>query len=86
VLEALSCGLPFITSDRCGAGELVLAHRAGAVCGARDIEAIATAMRGMLDAAERERAGRAAVAAVADLTPAAMAARLVALYASLLPS
>jgi UDP-glucose:(heptosyl)LPS alpha-1,3-glucosyltransferase len=50
VLEALASGLPVITSDRCGAGELVRAHGAGVVCGARDVEAIAAAMRAMLDA------------------------------------
>ena len=86
VLEALACGLPVITSDRCGAGELVLAHGAGVVCGARDIGAISAAMAGMLDAASRAQASGRAVAAVADLTPAAMAARLVALYAPLMPS
>ena len=84
VLEALASGLPVITSDRCGAGELVRAHGAGAVCGARDIEAIAGAMRGMLDATSRQQASGHALAAVADLTPAAMAARLVALYETLL--
>jgi len=86
VLEALASGLPVITSDRCGAGELVRAHGAGVVCGARDVEAIAAAMRAMLDATSREQASRQAIAAVADLTPAAMAARLVALYETLLRS
>ena len=86
VLEALASGLPVITSDRCGAGELVRAHDAGVVCGARDIEAIAAAMRAMLDATPREQASRHAIAAVADLTPAAMAARLVTLYETLLRS
>jgi len=86
VLEALASGLPVITSDRCGAGELVRAHDAGVVCGARDIEAIAAAMRAMLDATPREQASRHAIAAIADLTPAAMAARLVTLYETLLRS
>jgi UDP-glucose:(heptosyl)LPS alpha-1,3-glucosyltransferase len=86
VLEALACGLPVITSHRCGAGELVRAHAAGMVCGARDIEAIAAAMRALADDAVRSSASRRALAAVADLTPAAMAAQLVALYETLLPS
>ena len=86
VLEALASGLPVITSDRCGAGELVRAHDAGVVCGARDIEAIAGAMRGMLDPTSRQQASGHAIAAVADLTPAAMAARLVTLYETLLRS
>jgi UDP-glucose:(heptosyl)LPS alpha-1,3-glucosyltransferase len=84
VLEALACGLPVITSDRCGAGELVVEHRAGIVCGARDVGALARAMTSMLASAERERAGAQALAAVADLTPPAMAARLIALYRRLL--
>ena len=86
VLEALACGLPVVTSDRCGAGELVREHRAGAVCGARDIDAIAAAMHGLLDAQARTSAGAGALAAMRPLTPDAMSARLVALYDELLPA
>lgn len=86
VLEALACGLPVITSDRCGAGELVREHGAGVVTGARDIGAIAAAMQSLLDPVVRKRMGRAATAAMAPLTPPAMAARLVALYEGLLPA
>jgi UDP-glucose:(heptosyl)LPS alpha-1,3-glucosyltransferase len=86
VLEALACGLPVVTSDRCGAGELVSGHGAGTVCGARDLGAIAAGMTALLDAGTRERAGRQALAAMRPLTPDAMAARLIALYESLLPA
>ena len=85
VLEALACGLPVVTSDRCGAGELVRDYQAGRVTPARDIEAIAAAMQELMDDDTRAKMGRHAVAAMADLTPPAMAARLVALYEALLP-
>jgi len=56
------------------------------VCGARDIEAIAAAMRALLDDTVRANASQRALASVAHLTPGAMAAQLVALYETLLPS
>ncbi|MFI4888643.1 MAG: glycosyltransferase family 4 protein [Burkholderiales bacterium] len=84
VLEALACGLPVITSTRCGAGELVAAHGAGIVCGARDIAAIGDAMRALLMQSVRERAAARARRAVSSLTPDAMAARLVDLYQAML--
>lgn len=84
VLEALACGLPVVTSERCGAGELVALHRAGTVCGSRDIDAIAAGMRALLDPCTRARASAGALAAMRPLTPDAMASRLIALYDELL--
>ena len=84
ILEAMACGLPVVTSDRCGAAELVAEHGAGGVCGARDIGAIAAAMRALLDRHTRARAGARALDAVRPLTPDAMAARLIELYERLL--
>jgi len=84
VLEALACGLPVVTSRRCGAGEFVAAHDAGMICDATDVAAIAEAMRQLLDRAERAPMAARAVEAVAQLTPDAMAGDLMALYRSLL--
>ena len=53
VLEALACGLPVVTSRRCGAGELVVAHGAGWICDADDDAALAAHME---RAARRRRA------------------------------
>jgi UDP-glucose:(heptosyl)LPS alpha-1,3-glucosyltransferase len=83
-LEALACGLPVVTSTRCGAAELVRAHGAGRVCDALDVDAVAACMAGLLDGAAREEMGQRALAAVRDLTPDAMSAELVRLYQSLL--
>ena len=83
VLEALACGLPVVTSRRCGAGELVVAHDAGWVCDAGDVAAFAAHMERLMGGAERARVGSLAAGAVAALTPDAMAKRLLALYASL---
>jgi len=83
VLEALACGLPVVTSRRCGAAALVVEHAAGSICDADDDEALATHMARLLDAAERERLSARAAAAVASLTPDAMTAALLDLYASL---
>ena len=83
VLEALACGLPVITSRRCGAGELVAAHDAGALCDAVDTNALAAQMEQLLDPGTRARAAVRAPGAVAALSPEAMTSRLLALYASL---
>jgi len=84
VLEALACGLPVVTSRRCGAGELVVTHNAGYTCDAVDVAAFAEKMTALLDRDTRERCARNAIAAVAALTPDAMSARMLDLYRGLL--
>jgi UDP-glucose:(heptosyl)LPS alpha-1,3-glucosyltransferase len=84
VLEALACGLPVVTSRRCGAGELVVAHEAGYTCDAVDAAALAERMRALLDPVERARRAARAPGAVAALTPEDMTRRLLDLYATLL--
>jgi UDP-glucose:(heptosyl)LPS alpha-1,3-glucosyltransferase len=80
VLEALACGLPVLTSTRCGAGELVAAADAGWRCDAIDDGALAEHMTALLDVREREPRAARALEAVANLTPTAMTQRLLDLY------
>lgn len=84
VLEALACGLPVVTSTRCGAGELVVAHAAGWTCEATDDAALAERMQALLDPGERARRAAGALAAVAPLTPENMTRRLLDLYDTVL--
>ena len=84
VLEALACGLPVVTSRRCGAGELVVAHDAGWICDAIDDAAFADRMRTLLDPDQRELRAARAAGAVAALTPEDMTRRMLELYGMLL--
>ncbi len=83
-LEAMACGLPVVTSTKCGAAELVRAHDAGFVANARDVEAIAAHMRTLEDDALRARLGANARAAMLPLSASAMTLKLVLLYRELL--
>lgn len=83
-LEAMASGLPVITSNKCGAAELVTEHDAGFVCDARDIDALAGHMATLTDADVRAARGERARKAVLPLTPAAMTLQLVLLYRDLL--
>jgi UDP-glucose:(heptosyl)LPS alpha-1,3-glucosyltransferase len=80
VLEALACGLPVVTSTRCGAGELVVASDAGWRCDAIDDRALAERMTVLLDASERAPRAARALMAVAALTPVAMTTQMLELY------
>lgn len=61
VLEAMACGLPVITTDQCGAGELITNGTQGFVLPAGDIAAFAACMRQntVLDWGNRRAAARA---------------------------
>jgi UDP-glucose:(heptosyl)LPS alpha-1,3-glucosyltransferase len=83
-LEAMACGLPLVTSTKCGAAELVLEHDAGFVCPARDIDSLTWHMTTLTDAGARTTLGARAREAVLPLTPPAMTLQLVLLYRDLL--
>jgi UDP-glucose:(heptosyl)LPS alpha-1,3-glucosyltransferase len=82
-LEAFACGLPVVTSTKSGAAELVRDGHNGHVRDALDVAGLAGALTALLDADVRTRMGAAARETIAELTPQAMADRLVALYRSL---
>jgi UDP-glucose:(heptosyl)LPS alpha-1,3-glucosyltransferase len=84
VLEALACGLPVVTSTRCGAGELVESASAGWLCDSTDDAALAERMSRLLDPRECETMGSRARLAVSQLTPQAMTAQMLTLYENVL--
>ena len=83
-LEAMACALPVVTTTRCGAAELALDAGAGFAVTPGDAAALALHMGTLQDETVRARMGERARAAVLPLTAAAMTARLIALYDSLL--
>ncbi len=82
-LEAMACGLPIVTTPKCGVAELLREGESGFVRDALDATGIAEAL-GRLDPPTSRRMGAAAREAVAVYTPAAMAREYLALYERLL--
>jgi UDP-glucose:(heptosyl)LPS alpha-1,3-glucosyltransferase len=83
-LEAMACGLPIVTSTKCGAAELVTEHNAGLICEARDVDALARHMLTLTDEEVCKTLGARAREAVLPLTPASMTLQLVLLYRDLI--
>ena len=81
-LEAMACGLPVVTSNKCGVAELIENGSNGRVCDALDTPRIAEAMQSCFAAAAQM--GAAARQRVAALTPQHMAEQYLALYRTLL--
>jgi len=81
VLEALAMGLPVLVSERCGAAEILREGESGFVTAAGDVDALAARIDAL--AGRASDFGPAARAAAEPFSFDAMAARLVALYESL---
>jgi UDP-glucose:(heptosyl)LPS alpha-1,3-glucosyltransferase len=82
-LEAMACGLPVITSTKCGAAELLRQGESGFIRDALDVPAMAADLDS-LDAPRASGMGHTARAAVEPYTPERMAREYLALYERLL--
>lgn len=81
VLEALATGLPVLTSNKCGAGEIVRAHQAGFCCDAYDVATLAQHMQRLVaDEALRVSCAENARRAALTLSREAMTGELKRLY------
>jgi UDP-glucose:(heptosyl)LPS alpha-1,3-glucosyltransferase len=79
----MACGLPVVTTTKCGAAELLMEGESGFVRDALDVGGIAQALA-TLDASNAGRMGRAAAEAVREFTPQAMAREYLSLYERLI--
>jgi UDP-glucose:(heptosyl)LPS alpha-1,3-glucosyltransferase len=82
-LEAMACGLPVVTTPKCGAAELLAEGESGYVRDALDVAGMAEALDALREG-NPARMGEQARAAVEPYTPAAMAGEYLALYERLL--
>ncbi len=82
-LEAMACGLPIVTSPKCGVAELLAEGRSGFVRDALDVAGMAEAIA-PLDEDSARRMGEAARAVAEPFTPEAMAREYLSLYERLL--
>ena len=83
-LEAMACGLPIVTTPKCGVAELLREGESGFVRDALDASAMAKALATLADPDLRGRMGTLAREAVLPFTPARMAREYLALYHRLL--
>jgi glycosyltransferase involved in cell wall biosynthesis len=85
VIEGMAAGLAVIAPDEGGPAAVITDGQTGRLFRSRDADSLAASMRALReDAAERERLGAAARAAVADYHPEAVADQLQGLYARVL--
>ena len=86
VLQAMACGLPVVTSSKCGAAELLNEHNAGLVAASGNPASLAAHMGTLQDPAKRAHFAANARGATLPLSPQAITLQLVLLYRDLLAS
>lgn len=85
VLEGMAAGLAVIAADEGGPASIIRDGETGRLFKSRDADSLAAAMRAMRDSpVERERLGSAALLAVADYRPSALAESLEQIYEQLI--
>ncbi|NIG62285.1 MAG: glycosyltransferase family 4 protein [Serratia symbiotica] len=84
ILEAMSCGLPVITSTTCGGAEFITPGQNGFVTDALDITAISATIQALPRHAMGSSMGEAARLRIMSATPAHLSKQLISLYNRLL--
>lgn len=84
ILEAMSCGLPVITSHSCGGAEFIEQGRQGFVCDALDITSLRTFVASVPSRGQDATMGLAARKRVSQYTLANLSCQLTGLYKQLL--
>ena len=84
LLEAMACGLPVVTSTKCGGAELIEQGRCGEVCDALDAHGLSTAINKLRDRNLSATMGRAARATIEPHSLVAMRQQLSNFYLRLL--
>ena len=84
LLEAMSCGLPVITSTTCGGAEFIAPGQNGFVADALDVNALTDAIHALPPQALGSTMGEAARLRIMSATPAHLSQQLISLYNRLL--
>lgn len=84
ILEAMSCGLPVITSTTCGGAEFIQSGENGFVCDALNVLAITQAIQDLPRQALGSEMGKVARLGILSATPAHLSEQLITLYKRLL--
>ncbi|WP_127959418.1 glycosyltransferase family 4 protein [Serratia microhaemolytica] len=84
ILEAMSCGLPVITSTTCGGAEFIMPERNGFVCDALDIAALSDAICALPAQTFDSKMAQAARQRIMSATPELLSQQLLGLYQKLL--